>query len=260
MNLSREELIRYSRQLSLKDFGIESQLKLKKSRVLVVGAGGLGCPALLYLSAAGIGNIGILDFDTVALHNLQRQVLYVEDDIGKPKALVAANHLQKRNSAVNFDSIRKKINHETAKELISDYDIVLDCTDNFEARYAINDACVMLNKPFVYGALFRFEGQVSLFNAKEATGKNGPTYRCLFPEQPPEETALSCEDAGILGFLPGIVGSMQAGEAIKWIIGLNGLSGKLFSINTRDYSVNVFEVERKESLWKENISTKFTLA
>ena len=257
MKLSKEELIRYSRHLSLKDFGIESQMKLKDSKVLVVGTGGLGCPALLYLTAAGVGKIGIADFDTVALHNLQRQVLFTEEDIGKQKTIVAVEHLQKRNSAIAFETINEKISTESALNIFPGYDIILDCTDNFSTRYAINDACVMLDKPFVYGSLFRFEGQVSLFNTKRKNGFAGPTYRCLYPDPPAEGTIPNCEEAGIIGFLPGLIGTLQAAETIKYITGIGELlSGKLLSVNTLDMSFSIFAVERNESLWRENIPAK----
>jgi len=255
MKLSKEELIRYSRHLSLKEFGVEEQLKLKHAKVLVVGAGGLGCPALLYLTAAGVGKIGVADFDMVALHNLQRQILFTEEDIGKAKAVVAVGHLKKRNSAIDFECINEKINTESALRIFAAYDLILDCTDNFSARYAINDACVNLNKPFVYGSLFRFEGHVTIFNSKLENGAFGPTYRCLFPHPPAEGTMPSCEEAGIMGFLPGLIGTIQAAEAIKWITGIGEtLNGKLLTLNAVDMSFSTFELERNESVWKENIS------
>jgi molybdopterin/thiamine biosynthesis adenylyltransferase len=257
MNLSKEELVRYSRHLSLKDFGVDAQLKLKQSKVLVVGAGGLGCPALLYLTAAGIGKIGVADFDNVALHNLQRQILFTEENIGNSKAVVAIEHLRKRNSTITFDCINEKITPDTALNIFPGYDLVLDCTDNFSARYTINDACVILGKPFVYGSLFRFEGHLTLFNATDAQGNPGPTYRCLFPQPPAEGTAHNCEEAGIIGFLPGLIGTLQAAEAIKWITGVGEtLNGKFLSVNTLDMTFSTYEVTRNESLWKGNILAK----
>jgi adenylyltransferase/sulfurtransferase len=254
MTLTREELLRYSRHLSLKEFGVASQLKLKNAKVIVVGAGGLGCPALLYLTAAGIGKIGVADFDVVSLHNLQRQVLFTEEDIGKPKAVVAVEHLRKRNSTIAFDIIDEKITFNSAQCIFQDYDLILDCTDNFSARYAINDAGVVLEKPFVYGSLFRFEGQVTLFNSPVADGNRGPTYRCLFPQPPAEGTIPNCEEAGVIGFLPGLIGTMQAAEAIKWISGVGEtLSGKLLTINIFTLRFEIFSVERNESVWNENI-------
>ena len=255
MKLSKEELIRYSRHLSLKEFGMDAQIKLKQAKVLVVGAGGLGCPALLYLAAAGVGKIAVVDFDVVESGNLQRQVLYIEDDIGKPKADVAVEHLRKRNSFVGFESFNQKLSAESAIQLFPGYDLILDCTDNFNARYIINDACVLLDKPFVYGSIFKFEGQLSLFNAKDKTGINGPTYRCLFPTPPAEGTIPSCEEAGVVGFLPGMIGTLQAAEAIKWITGIGEtLSGKLLSVNSLDAIFNLFDVERNENLWANILS------
>jgi len=250
MKLTKDEILRYSRHLSLKEFGIEAQLKLKQSKVLVVGAGGLGCPALLYLTAAGVGKIGVADFDTVALHNLQRQVLFTEEDVSKPKAIVAVEHLRKRNSTIEFDCINEKITPDSALKIFSEYDLILDCTDNFSARYAINDACVILGKPFVYGSLFRFEGHLTLFNATDHSGNLGPTYRCLFPQPPADGTMPSCEEAGIIGFLPGLIGTMQAAEAIKWVTGIGELlNGKLLSINLLTLNLGIFEIERNESVW-----------
>jgi len=254
MKLSKEELIRYSRHLSLKEFGVEAQLKLKQSSVLVVGAGGLGCPALLYLTAAGIGNVGVVDFDTIELHNLQRQVLFTEDDIGKLKAEAAVEHLRKRNSLVAFQVHNEKLTLESAKRIFPDYDLILDCTDNFTARYDINDVCVMLDKPFVYGSIFKFEGQVALFNAKDENGNAGPTYRCLFPQPPEKGTVPSCEEAGVVGFLPGIIGTLQAAEAIKCITRIGEtLIGKLLSVNSLDMTFDLFEIERREDLWSGKI-------
>lgn len=245
MKLSKEELIRYSRHLSLKEFGMDAQLQLKLAKVLVVGAGGLGCPALLYLAAAGVGKIGVVDFDKVETSNLQRQVLYTEEDIGKAKAAVAVEHLRKRNSFVVFESFNLKLTASSAKQLFPDYDLILDCTDNFNARYIINDACVLLDKPFVYGSIFKFEGQVSLFNAKDKTGINGPTYRCLFPTPPADGTIPSCEEAGVIGFLPGLIGTLQAAESVKWITGIGEpLSGKLLSVNSLDMGFDLFEIPR----------------
>jgi molybdopterin/thiamine biosynthesis adenylyltransferase len=253
--LSKDELLRYSRHLSLKEFGVESQLKLKHSSVLVVGAGGLGCPALLYLTAAGVGKIGVMDFDDVAVHNLQRQILFTEDDIGKPKATVAVEHLRKRNSFVAFESINERLNRDVALEIFPSYDIILDCTDNFSARYAINDACIILEKPFVYGSLFRFEGHLTLFNAKNLRGMPGPTYRCLFPLPPAVGTMPSCEEAGVIGFLPGLIGTMQAAEAMKYISGIGEtLNGRLLSVNSLTMNFSVFEVERDESRWPEELT------
>ncbi|MCX6274506.1 MAG: HesA/MoeB/ThiF family protein [Bacteroidetes bacterium] len=257
MKLSKEELLRYSRHLSLNEFGMVAQLKLKQAKVLVVGAGGLGCPALLYLTAVGIGKIGVIDFDNVETSNLQRQVLYTEEDIGKPKAVVAVEHLLRRNSFVGFESFNTRLTASSAKQLFPDYDLIIDCTDNFNARYIINDACVLLDKPFVYGSIFKFEGQVSLFNAKDKTGISGPTYRCLFPSPPAEGTIPSCEEAGVIGFLPGLIGTLQAAESVKWITGIGeSLSGKLLSVNSLDIVFNLFDVARNENLWANVLSNE----
>jgi sulfur-carrier protein adenylyltransferase/sulfurtransferase len=252
MKLSKEELIRYARHLSLKEFGMDAQLKVKQSKILVVGAGGLGCPALLYLAAAGVGKVGIVDFDVVASHNLQRQVLFTEKDIGSQKATAAALHLKQRNSFTEFETHNEMLTGESALEIFPAYDLVLDCTDNFTARYAINDACVLLRKPFVYGSIFRFEGQVSLFNAKDKNGTPGPTYRCLFPVSPAAGTIPSCEEAGVIGFLSGMIGTIQAAEAIKWVTGVGEtLSGKLLSLNALNMRQDIFTVERNEQLWSD---------
>ena len=259
MKLSREELLRYARQLPLAGFGVEAQLKLKRSSVLVVGAGGLGCPALLYLTAAGIGKIGVMDFDTVELHNLHRQVLYTENDVGIPKSTAAADHLRTRNSFVEFESIHDKLTQKSALHILPRYDLVLDCTDNFPARYAINDACVANDKPFVYGSVFKFEGQVSLFNAKDGDGNHGPTYRCLFPDPPAEGSVPSCEDAGVVGFLPGLIGTIQAAEAVKWLTGTGQtLSGKLLTVNSFNMAFNEFEIKRNEALWSPLFTNEIT--
>lgn len=252
MNLSKTELLRYSRQLSLKEIGVNGQQKIKSASVLVTGAGGLGSSALLYLSAAGIGKIGVMDFDKVALHNLQRQVIYDEDDIGKQKAEAATEHLRKKNSGILISAYNMMLTADVALNILPEYDIILDCTDNLEARYVINDACVRLGKPFVYGSVFRFEGQLSLFNAMNPHGVLGPTYRCLYPEVPEAAAIPSCEEAGVAGFLPGLIGTLQAAEVIKYLIGSDeSLSGKLLTVNALTMHFDVFEVSRNESLWNE---------
>lgn len=227
MTFSDEEKERYSRHLILDQFGLEGQQKLKGSSVLVVGAGGLGCPCLLYLVAAGIGHIGIADDDFVSLSNLQRQVLYATDDIGKPKSVVACQKLLKRNPSVKITTFQTRITKDNALEILKDYDVIIDGSDNFPTRYLLNDTCVILNKPLIYGALFKFEGQVSTFNYK-----GGPTYRCLFPQSPAKGEMPGCGEVGVLGVLPGIIGTWQATEAIKVIAGIGEpLSGKLLIIN-----------------------------
>lgn len=220
---SKDEEIRYSRHFRLEGFGEESQRRLKNSSVLVIGAGGLGCPALQYLSAAGIGTIGIMDGDVVSLSNLQRQILYSESDIGQNKAEVAASKLSHQNPNVNFDINTEYLTSHNALDVLDHYDVIVDGSDNFETRYLVNDACVILEKPFVYGAILKFEGQVSVFNFQ-----GGPTYRCLFNEPPKGDLIPNCAEVGVIGVLPGIIGSYQANEAIKILAGIGEtLSGKL---------------------------------
>lgn len=219
--LSHQEIKRYSRQLVLKDFGPEAQLKLKQARVLVVGAGGLGCPALLYLTAAGVGTIGVVDFDTVQESNLQRQVLFTTDDIEKNKAKAAISRLSQLNPFTAFNLHQVKLESSNAMQIIVEYDVVVDGSDNFSTRYLVNDACVLANKPLIYGAILQYEGQVAVFNAP--TGNNGTrsvNYRDLFPLPPLPGEAPNCEEAGVLGVLPGIIGTMMAGETIKLITGI----------------------------------------
>ena len=224
---SAEEKAQYSRHFLLDQIGPEGQSKLKSSKVLVVGAGGLGCPVLQYLTAAGVGTIGIVDPDTVERSNLQRQILYTVDDLGKSKAACAAKHLQQRNPFVKFNIHNTLLDSGNALALFEQYDIIADGSDNFRTRYLCNDAAVITQKPLVYGALYKFEGQVSVFNYKK-----GPTYRCLFPTPPKANSIPNCADIGVLGVLPGIVGCLQANELLKIICDLEGvLSGKLLSFN-----------------------------
>lgn len=218
--LTNEELTRYSRHLVLQEFGIDKQLRLKQSKVLVVGAGGLGSPALLYLAAAGVGMLGIVDHDSVALSNLQRQVLFSVDDIGHNKATRAADRLQKLNPNIAIISYPEKITSVNAMNIVRGYDVVIDGTDNFPTRYLLNDACVLLNKPLVYGSILRLEGQLSVFNLEVRPGIFSSNYRDLFPIPPDPSSVPNCEQAGVLGVLPGIIGSMQANEAIKIITGV----------------------------------------
>lgn len=226
--LTPQELLRYSRHLVLNDFGPEAQQKLKAARVLVVGAGGLGCPALLYLTAAGVGTIGIVDFDTVQESNLQRQVLFTTDDIGKNKAGAAINRLSQLNPFTRFMLHQLKLNSTNALQIIGEYDMVLDGSDNFPTRYLVNDACVLAGKPLVYGAILQYEGQLSVFNVPTGNGNRSVNYRDLFPMPPLPDEVPNCEEAGVLGVLPGIIGSMMAGEAIKLITSMGvPLAGKL---------------------------------
>jgi adenylyltransferase/sulfurtransferase len=215
VDFSRDELIRYSRHLSLPEFGEEGQRRLKSGRVLIVGAGGLGSPAALYLAAAGVGLIRLVDFDAVDLTNLQRQILYGTPDVGQPKLSVAAARLRSLNPHIQIEVHNEPFGVKNARQLVSDVDVVLDGSDNFPTRYLVNDACVMARTPNVYGSVFRFEGQASVFATE-----NGPCYRCLHPEPPPAGLIPSCAEAGVLGVLPGAIGTIQATEAIKMIAGI----------------------------------------
>lgn len=220
--LSKEEINRYSRHIILPEIGMNGQEKLKQAKVLVIGAGGLGCPVLQYLVSAGVGTIGMVDNDVVEETNLQRQILFSSDDIGKRKTEVAKQKLSLLNPACQLQIANCRLSSSNALDIIKDYDLVIDGSDNFPTRYLANDACVMINKPLVFGSIFKFEGQVSVFNYK-----NGPTYRCLFPE-PPQDSP-NCAEMGVLGVLPGIIGTMMANEALKIILGIGEiLSGKLF--------------------------------
>lgn len=223
MNLSPDEIARYQRHLALPGFGPEAQEKLKRGSVLVIGAGGLGCPALLYLAAAGVGRIVIVDDDVVDTSNLQRQVLYTEADAGKPKVEMAARRLAGLNRFIQIIPHQARLTRDNALELIRGVDVVLDGSDNFGTRYLVNDACVLADRPLVYGAIQGFEGQASVFN-----WHGGPTYRCLFPEPPEPGTVPNCADGGVLGVLPGLIGTVQALEVIKLLTGVGEpLSGKL---------------------------------
>jgi sulfur-carrier protein adenylyltransferase/sulfurtransferase len=222
-SLSNEEILRYSRHLIMPEVGMEGQLKLKSARVLLIGTGGLGAPLGLYLTAAGVGHIGLVDFDVVDFTNLQRQVTFGTNDVGKPKTEAASARLSNLNPDVQIATYETKLTSENALELFKDYDIVVDGTDNFPTRYLVNDACILLGKPNVYGSIFRFEGQVTVFGMPD-----GPCYRCLYPEPPPPGLVPSCAEGGVLGVLPGIVGSLQALETIKLIIGRGeSLAGRL---------------------------------
>ncbi len=213
-DFSQEEQIRYSRHFVLPEFGVPSQHKLKNARVTVVGAGGLGCPVLLYLAAAGIGSIKIIDDDQITLSNLQRQVLFTTDDINQSKALVASNKLKSLNPNIRVEVVQAKLSAANALTLLSDSDVIVDCTDNFPSRYLINDASVLLDKPLVYGSVFRYEGQVAVFNFNK-----GVNYRDFFPLPPDPKSVPNCEEGGVLGVLPGIIGCMQANEVLKIITG-----------------------------------------
>ncbi len=225
--LSPDELLRYSRHVVMPEVGLEGQLKLKQAKVLCIGAGGLGAPLSLYLAAAGVGRIGIVDFDSVEATNLQRQVLFSTRDVGRPKTEAAAARLRGLNPHVQIDALQIRLTSENALDILKEYDIIVDGTDNFPARYLVNDACVLLGKPNVYGSIFRFEGQVSVFGAP-----GGPCYRCVYPEPPPPGLVPSCAEGGVLGVLPGIVGAMQAAETLKLILGTgDSLAGRLLLLD-----------------------------
>ena len=211
--LSKEEIARYSRYLIMPEVGMEGQLKLARAQVLMIGAGGLGAPLGLYLAAAGVGRLGIVDFDVVDFTNLQRQITFSTSDVGRPKIEAAKERLAGLNPGIRIDTYETRLTSDNALDLFRDYDIIVDGTDNFPTRYLVNDACVLLGKPNVYGSIFRFEGQATVFNYPA-----GPCYRCLYPEPPPPGLVPSCAEGGVLGVLPGIVGAIQAMETIKLIL------------------------------------------
>jgi molybdopterin/thiamine biosynthesis adenylyltransferase/rhodanese-related sulfurtransferase len=222
-SLTNEEILRYSRHLIMPEVGMDGQLKLKAAKVLLIGTGGLGAPLGLYLTAAGVGHIGLVDFDVVDFTNLQRQVTFGTTDIGKPKTEAARARLTNLNPDVQITAHETRLTSQNALELFRDYDVIVDGTDNFPTRYLVNDACILLGKPNVYGSIFRFEGQVTLFGAP-----GGPCYRCLYPEPPPPGLVPSCAEGGVLGVLPGIIGSLQAMETIKLILAAgDSLAGRL---------------------------------
>src|SRR5215831_409223 len=213
--LSKEEILRYSRHLIMPEVGMDGQLKLKSAKVLLIGTGGLGAPLGLYLAAAGVGRIGLVDFDVVDYTNLQRQVIHGTKDVGRPKIDSAVETMSDINPFVKLERHETALTSQNALDIIKDYDIVVDGTDNFPTRYLVNDACVLLNKPNVYGSIFRFEGQATVF-----AYEGGPCYRCLYPEPPPPGLVPSCAEGGVLGILPGTVGLIQATEAVKLILGI----------------------------------------
>jgi len=235
--LEKEEIKRYNRQIILPELGMDGQQKLKQASVLIIGAGGLGCPVLQYLVAAGIGEIGIVDDDVVDISNLHRQILYNINDIGSNKADVAKEKLQLLNPHVQVTSYPERLTESNSHHILAGYDLVIDGSDNFPTRYLVNDVCVALNKPLIFGSIFKFEGQVSVFNYQ-----TGPNYRDLFPEAPATGEMPNCTDIGVIGVLPGIVGTFMANEAIKIICGIgDALSGKLLTINALDVSVSLFK-------------------
>ena len=227
-NLSSIEISRYARHLSLTEIGLEGQEKLKSSSIACIGTGGLGSPLLIYLAAAGVGRIGIVDFDCVEDSNLQRQIIHTTQSIGKLKTHSAKNHITKINPYCQVDLFNEKLTSSNALEILNTYDIICDCSDNFPTRYLINDACIILKKPNIYGSIARFEGQASVFNLK----KGSPNYRDLIPTPPPRELIPSCSEAGVMGILPGIIGTIQATEAIKIITKIGTpLDGRILIFN-----------------------------
>ncbi|MEM9936681.1 MAG: molybdopterin-synthase adenylyltransferase MoeB [Bacteroidota bacterium] len=243
ISFSKAEIERYSRHLIIPDFNIEGQRRLKAGKVLVVGGGGLGSPLLQYLAAAGVGTIGIVDYDTVDDTNLQRQVLYGQDSIGKLKVEEAKKRITSLNPHIEVKTYNAMLTSDNALEIIKDYDVVADGTDNFPTRYLVNDACVLLGKVNVYASIFRFEGQVSVFNSLQENGTRGPNYRDLFPAPPPPGLVPSCAEGGVIGVLPGIIGSMQALEVIKVLSGVGKpLVGRLFLYDALEFETRILKV------------------
>ena len=248
ITFSKEELERYSRHLIIPEFNIEGQKKLKASGVLVIGSGGLGSPLLLYLAAAGVGRIGIVDFDTVDESNLQRQVLFGIQDVGESKATAASKRLKSLNPYITIEVHDTMLTVDNAREIIRKYDVVADGTDNFPTRYLVNDACVLENKVNVYASIFRFEGQASVFNELLQDGTRGPNYRDLFPSPPPPGLVPSCAEGGVIGVLPGILGSIQALEVLKVISGVGDtLSGRLFLFDATVFSTRILKVKKNKN-------------
>ena len=248
MDFSKGELARYARHFVLPEFGVDGQRRLKKSSVLVVGAGGLGCPMLLYLAAAGVGRIGIIDPDRVDDSNLQRQVLYTTDDVGKYKTQAAKERLLALNPHIEIDTYPFGLTRDNALKIIELYDVIADGTDNFPTRYLVNDAAVLRGKVNVYASIFRFEGQVSVFNFNEKNGDRGVNYRDIFPTPPPPGLVPDCAEGGVLGVLPGIIGSMQASEVIKVLSGVGEpLAGRLFIFDAANFTTRVLKLSKNPS-------------
>ncbi len=245
---STEELLRYSRHLNLPNFNLSGQKKLKDARVLVVGTGGLGAPMLQYLAASGVGTLGVVDFDVIDKSNLQRQVLFTTEDVGKLKTTVARERILAMNPHINVEVHNTQLNAKNALQIIENYDIVADGTDNFPTRYLVNDACVLSGKPNVYASIFQFEGQVSVFNLLNENGERGPNYRDIFPTPPPPGMVPSCAEGGVLGVLPGIIGSLQALEVLKLILKEGApLSGELFVMDTLTFTVRKLKIRKDPS-------------
>ncbi|CAM4105645.1 molybdopterin-synthase adenylyltransferase MoeB [Flavobacterium antarcticum] len=253
MELAHEEQEQYSRHLLLDEIGISGQLKLKNASVLVIGAGGLGCPTLQYLSAAGVGTIGIVDDDVVEKSNLQRQILFTQHDIGQKKATVAASRLQAVNPHVHFEIYPQRLSVGNAISIFENYDIIVDGTDNFSTRYLINDAAVLANKPVVFGSIYKFSGQVTVFNYKQ-----GPTYRCLYPNPPKPDAMPNCSEVGVLGVLPGIIGSLQANEVLKMILEIGTvLSGRLLTFDALSMKQNLLTFEKNHEIYIASLAADY---
>jgi adenylyltransferase/sulfurtransferase len=236
--LTASELRRYKRQIMLPEIGAAGQLKLKQSRVLVIGVGGLGTPILQYLSAGGVGHLGIVDNDQVNESNLQRQILFGVKDLGKLKSIIARERLSQLNPDAEFEIFNFRLGKKNIRNLVRDYDLIFDATDNFETRYLINDACIAEGKTWIYGAVYKYEGHLSVFNYKD-----GPTLRCLFPEPPEQGSFPDPDESGLLGVLPGMIGCYQAIEAIKIITGFGDvLSGKLLTVNIRTNQIMIHSI------------------
>jgi sulfur-carrier protein adenylyltransferase/sulfurtransferase len=240
---------RYDRQIRLKGFGTVSQEKLMKARILIIGAGGLGCPALQYLTAAGAGTIGIIDNDVVELSNLHRQVIYTTDDIGLPKVEIAASRMKSLNPEIEFREYNFRLVPENSFDIIKEYDVIIDGSDNFPTRYLVNDVCVLLDKPFVYGSVQAFEGQLGVFNYSYGSNSTKINYRDLFTKSPGDDSSFSCNETGVLGVLPGIIGTMQAVEAIKIVTGIGKpLSNSILVYNALQNSFHEFQIEKNNEV------------
>ncbi|UJH92074.1 HesA/MoeB/ThiF family protein [Antarcticibacterium sp. 1MA-6-2] len=247
--LTEIEKQRYLRHILLEEIGEAGQLKLKQAKVLVIGAYGLGCPVLQYLTAAGVGKIGIVDDDLVDRSNLQRQILFSEKNVGEPKVIAAKNRLQEMNGSIEIVAYKERLSAGNALALFSAYDIIVDGSDNFSTKYLANDAAVLSGKPLVFGSIFKFDGQVSVFNYQ-----NGPTYRCLFPKPGLAEEMPSCSEVGVLGILPGIIGNLQANEVLKMILGIgNILSGKLLLFDALDIQIQILPFSKNPDLVVTNL-------